>query len=113
MHDGTTPHFLFTVRQNLNKNFDGEWIGIASPVNYPAPSYDSPVDFWLYSKPISDFRGIETTSSWCFSGHLEQHTLLSDKEVKVVLTCMGTTQSIFSRENTNIIRTLLNIGVWT
>jgi hypothetical protein len=64
MHDGTKRLFLLTVRQHLNQNFGGEWIGFANPVYWPTLFSDvSPVDFCLYLKPIGDLRGIETTSS--------------------------------------------------
>jgi hypothetical protein len=63
MHDGTSPHFLRTVRQHLNQTFGEQWLGHGDPVNWPARFFDiNPLDFWLwgplktlvYSAPVSD-----------------------------------------------------------
>lgn len=62
-HDGAPAHFAARVRQYLNENFPGRWIGRGSPtLAWPARSPDlTPLDFhvWgtlkerVYSKPVA------------------------------------------------------------
>lgn len=47
--DGAPPHFVAPVRQFLDDNFTGRWIGRRGPIEWPARSPDlSPLDFFLW-----------------------------------------------------------------
>ncbi|EFN72522.1 Transposable element Tc3 transposase, partial [Camponotus floridanus] len=47
--DGAAPHFAHIVRNFLNENYNGRWIGREGPVNWPpnSPDLTSP-DFYLW-----------------------------------------------------------------
>jgi hypothetical protein len=95
------------------------------PVNWFAWSPDlNPLDFWLwghlktlaYSTPINEFevlqqrmpdRRIEWNQEF-----LINCTPLCNEELKVVLKCVGTTQSICCRDHTNIGHISAGIGFW-
>lgn len=47
--DGAPPHYSRTVRQWLDYNFAGKWIGRRGPIEWPARSPDlTPPDFFLW-----------------------------------------------------------------
>ena len=55
MQDGAPPHFFIPVRNYLNTNFPGRWIGRGSNMPWPARSPDfNPLDFcvWGYIKSL-------------------------------------------------------------
>lgn len=48
-HDGCPAHFRLTVRQWLNQNYPGRWIGRGGPTPWPARSPDlTPCDYYLW-----------------------------------------------------------------
>ena len=48
--DGAPPHYSLRVRQFLNENLDGRWIGRRGPIEWPARSTDrTPCDYWLWA----------------------------------------------------------------
>lgn len=48
-HDGAPPHYAAAVRNFLNENFNGRWIGRGGPVAWPPKSPDiTPMDFFLW-----------------------------------------------------------------
>lgn len=48
-HDGAPAHFSLLVREHLNENFRGCWIGRGGPVAWPARSPDlTPLDYFLW-----------------------------------------------------------------
>jgi hypothetical protein len=55
MQDGAPAHYASDVREWLDKNFPGRWIGRRGPIEWPARSPDlTPADFflWGYLKDI-------------------------------------------------------------
>lgn len=47
--DGAPPHYAIAVRNYLNENYPGRWIGRRGSVEWPARSPDlSPLDFFLW-----------------------------------------------------------------
>jgi hypothetical protein len=114
------------AEEHLNQTVSGEWIGREDPINWLAWSADLNPQ-WLmallktlvYSEPIS--RGTSTTATsreclWGDSSEIgiceKQHTLLWHREMKVLLTFMGTTQSTCCRDYTSITRISTDTVVW-
>lgn len=61
--DGAPPHFAVNVKEWLNQQFPGRWIGRGSAINWPARSPDlTPLDFflWGYVKEIV-YKEVPTT----------------------------------------------------
>jgi hypothetical protein len=87
----------------------------------------NPLDFWLwghlktlvYSALINDLEIFqEQVENSCQEIQVKQefstaYAPLWDEELKVVLKCMGTTQSIFCRNHKIIAHTSAGIGLWT
>lgn len=66
--DGAPPHFAAPVRQWLNDNFTGRWIGRLGPISWPPRSPDlNPLDFFLwghlknivYHTPVESIQDLE------------------------------------------------------
>ena len=61
--DGAPPHFVPPVRQFLNDQFPGRWIGRRGPIEWPPRSPDlSPLDFFLWGWLKSKIYTSQTTS---------------------------------------------------
>lgn len=65
MHDGAPAHFSIAVRNFLNENFNGKWIGRGGPAAWPPRSPDlTPLDFFawghlktmVYSRPVNNIQ---------------------------------------------------------
>ncbi|CAF4179297.1 unnamed protein product, partial [Rotaria magnacalcarata] len=55
MHDGAPAHYASNVRDWLDENFPGRWIGRRGALDWPARSPDlTPADYflWVYLKDI-------------------------------------------------------------
>ena len=68
--DGAPPHYATAVRQFLNDEFPGRWLGRRGPLKWPARSCDiTPCDFFLwgwakeevYSRSPSNLEELEDT----------------------------------------------------
>ena len=47
--DGAPPHWLREVRERLDEEFPGRWIGRGAPISWPPRSPDiTPLDFFLW-----------------------------------------------------------------
>ena len=65
MQDGAPPHFALAVREYLNANYEGRWIGRDGPVPWPPRSPDlNMLDFFLwrylkslvYAEPVNNLE---------------------------------------------------------
>jgi hypothetical protein len=113
VHVRAPPYFRCALRRHLNPTFGREWIGRGGPVKWPARSSElNRLDFglWrhvkslLYSQPIADlnYHSLSGDKSKTRIFFLKGYALLRDEELKVVLTCLRTTQSICYRDYRNI-----------
>jgi hypothetical protein len=116
------------VRQHLNQNFGRHGSGRGGTVNWPARSPDfNPPDLWLsgrvktlvYSDTITDAEALTDTTReflsgvWSKTTKVWKITLCLWDELEVVLTCMGSRQSIPCTANTKITNISAGIGFWT
>lgn len=74
MQDGAPPHFTRAVREHLNNEFHGRWIGRAGPIAWPPRSPDlNPLDFsiWgylkslVYATPVNDLPELRQRIERC------------------------------------------------
>lgn len=66
--DGAPPHYALCVRQWLNDNYPGQWIGRRGSIEWPPRSPDlTPLDFFLwghlksvvYKTPVADIQDLK------------------------------------------------------
>ena len=99
--DGAPPHYGLKVREWLDTNFEGKWIGRRGPIEWPARSPDlTPPDFFLWGviKSLLLSKILEaplcsrsTRSMWnCVKKFAE----VSQKDFKSVLNIMENTLNI-------------------
>jgi hypothetical protein len=80
--DGAPPHWSLQVREFLNRNFPGRWIGRDGPIHWAARSPElSPLDFFawgflkehVYKDPIADVEALKD--------RIQQSVLLITKDM--------------------------------
>ena len=110
------------ARRHLNRSFGRQWIGRRGPVNWPARSPNlNPPDFQLwwhlntvvYSEPNNDLELLQQRVYKVVIGifvlnheFLKMFAFVCDKNLEVVLTSVGDTQSIWRRDYTKLARSL-------
>ncbi|KAJ8956081.1 hypothetical protein NQ318_016533 [Aromia moschata] len=64
MHDGAPPHFARIVREYLNEQFPGRWIGRGDdvPISWPPRSPDlNPCELWkIIQNAVQELQNEET-----------------------------------------------------
>lgn len=95
-HDGAPPHYAAAVREFLDANFPGQWIGRRGPVEWPARSPDlSPLDFFLWGHIKSKVYATECGS-------------LEELRQRITLVCRGITPEMLGNVRQKFEQNLYN-----